>query len=358
MKDPAFGPAIAEAQLGGNIRPAEGWVVTANKPGLLVPPACACCGAAAADSRVERQRSGDLSIIVPYCHICLRHASRPMTQSLAVTLASCLLAGAASALLPIAWPWLAWLPFSLIVLLASMAPLGIASLVRRRCDAGHTARGRAVWWLPDGTLFCTHSAWAAQLARENQVPARVRLAREPRLGPWAWAGGVLALGAAPFFHWLHHPWVRVLNLTAREVTVLCDGHPVARLIPSSVESPEAGLEVRLPAGRHRLQAVTTTGEVVSDALVSVRSGRPHLYAPGEHEYCFWLETTHYGRREPTVPVIEPLETSRKFWVLPVFVDTWFRENPKNDPVVSTSGGVLTALRQARCADRAPSRTGF
>jgi hypothetical protein len=120
--------------------------------------------------------------------------------------------------------------------------------------------------------------------------------------------------------------------------------------PTSAESPRAGVEMRVPSGQREFSVEDPAGRRVSQSLVKVVAARDHLYAPASREYCFWLETSGYGRNAPDVSIV-PLVGQLRFWVLPGSVDTWFSENPKVSPGDGrSSGGVLTALRQASCAD--------
>jgi hypothetical protein len=90
----------------------------------------------------------------------------------------------------------------------------------------------------------------------------------------------------------------------------------------------------------------------------VKDSTHHMFVFDEHHtredilrggHCFWLESTAYGRAE--VDGARRLALSRKqhFWVLPLVVDSWFSENPAQSDDQRSTGGVLTALRQAPCA---------
>jgi hypothetical protein len=119
--------------------------------------------------------------------------------------------------------------------------------------------------------------------------------------------------------------------------------------PSSSESPRAGRQFRVPAGPHRLSAVTLDGRVLSDEQVSVRPASEHLYAPASSSRCFWLETTNYGRQAAKPTRRQWLAHEPRFWLIPERVDTWFAPNPT--PLAEdqrSTGGSLTALRQGRC----------
>ncbi len=336
-----LGPPIVDAR-----------VVALAGEGALVPAGCACCGDVAAESRLERSARGDKSVIVPYCGTCHRHASAFRTRVLAATLASCLLAVTLAAGLPLLFEWLPGALFITIVLVGALVPPAVAWLWPRGVEAAHTASGRAAWWLRDGRLACTHPRWAAELAVANGTDPERSLLREPAVSPWMLSGAIVALAAAPFFQWLYHPLVRVLDLGPDRVELSVDGRPVAVIDPTSAESPQAGVELHLPSGRRHLDVRDVIdGRVVASADVTIEAGAKHLYAPASDEYCFWLETNGYGRAGAPGPGIRPLQGSTRFWALPLDVDSWFAPNPA--PAVAdrrSSGGVLTALRQAPCAE--------
>ena len=316
--------------------------------GLVVPAGCACCGAVAGSSRVETRARDGGTVIVPYCSGCQRHASAAGTRKLATTLASCVLAGTLAAALPVLCGGASPVTLALLSLGGALLPLGVGALWRRAPGPGHSASGRAVWWLPTGELACTSSRWAAELCENNGLAARPVRVTERLLSPWMVAGPLLALAALPLFYWLLRPEVRVVNLTYGRITVLVDERAVATVEPTSVENPTAGELLHVPAGVRRLQAETSAGLSIADYQVIVRSGRQHLYAPGSGPYCFWLETNGYGKAGAGRVRIDPLEGQRRFWVLPR-IDSWFAPNPPpSEHDDRSSGGVLTALRQARC----------
>lgn len=327
--------------------PREIWLVSLDPTGALVPGECACCGEPAAASRVERQLVGEGSLIVPYCRACHRHAAASSTRKLAIVLASSLLALALAAGVPIALPWAGVGALLSIVLIGALLPLGLA-FRRKTRRAPHTTVGRAVWWSPLGAA-CSSVRWARRLADMNGAACRTSTEVETRLSPWMVAGPMLGLVVAPFAHWLHHPLVRIVNLTEHELVVSVDGHQVARVAPTSVEHPEAGVEAQIPAGRRRFQVHDRQGRLLEEDGVLVRSGRQHLYAPGDHDKCFWIETIGYGRGGPGEPEVTMLPANRHFWLLPPGLDTWFDRTPRSPDDWRASGGQLTALRQGGCA---------
>lgn len=333
----------------------NGRVVVLTTSELVVPSGCACCGDVASSSRLEVSRGG-ASLIVPYCGRCLRHASARTTRALAAAVASCLIAISTALALPLAWSSAGLVPLVLVAVAGAAVPLAVRWLVPRRPRSGHTAIERAVWWLSDTELACTSARWAASLS-EAHAKSEVRSARltEPRFSRWLATGPLLALVASIFGWYLHHPLVRVLNLTESRIVVLLDGRPLTSVEPTSSESPAAGVDVRAPAGEHRLVAVGPDGAPVADAVVSLRSGSRHLYAPASGRYCFWLEETGYGRAGREAPRMEPLGAGTELWVLPRGIDSWFAPSPP--PLAGdnrSSGGVLRALRQARCEHAPPA----
>ncbi len=328
--------------------PGDARLVALDPTGAIVPPHCACCGEPAAASRVERELVGEGSLIVPYCRVCHRHAVVRSTRVLAITLASSLLAVGLAAGLPIAAPWLGLGASLVLVVGTALLPVGVAWW-RPPARAPHSSRGRAAWFGPRG-LVCTSPRWAHLLAELNGVSVRPCAELERRFSPWMVAGPMLGLALTPFVDWLHHPMVRVVNLTDREIVVSADGRRLLTLPPTSAEHPEAGAETRLPAGRRVLQAHDRKGRLVGEDSVLVRAARQHLYAPGDHEYCFWVETVGYGRNGPATPQIKMLASRRHFWVLPPGIDIWFDRSPAQPAGTRASGGQLTALRQGRCRD--------
>jgi hypothetical protein len=153
---------------------------------------------------------------------------------------------------------------------------------------------------------------------------------------------------------LASPVVRVVNLTTDALTIDVDGRRVARVEPTSLESPSAGTELRVPSGPHELTARAPDGRVLEQAYVTVIAGRPHLFAPASVGFCFWLETRSYGRdeRDGASPVTrEPLEGPPSFWPLPANLGGFFLPAPAvESQETRLTGGALTVLRQAPCED--------
>lgn len=315
--------------------------------GVILPPACACCGAEAASSSREARADG-MVLIVPYCGECLRHVSAEATRSLAVTLSSGLLSVTVAATLPLLWEAAPAFSYGAIVLGAALAPLLGGLLRPRRADPGHTAFGRAARWLTDGRLACTSAAWGAELAALSGGVARPWRRRERRLSFWSLLGPLIGLALVPLFYGLYHPAVRVLNLSDVKLHVTVDGRHLAVVEPTSTESPSAGVEVRVPAGRRLFEARDSQGRRVEARERVVESGKKHLYAPGSTGYCFWLESTGYGQHGGRRSEVEPLDGEAGFWALGGKIDTWFAPNPVPSGDARSTGGVLRALRQAPC----------
>lgn len=332
----------------GSRRRASG-VVVSHPELFLAPAACACClGHAARPLRVRAVAAH--SITVNYCDDCLRHASAARTRILAVCVASVLLGLTTALALPIlaAGVGTAWVAGA--ALLATALPVLLAVAWRRQPRAGHSSRGEAVRWRGREQLLCTNEGYARLAARHNRLE-RVEV-WTPLLSwsSWYWVGPVATLLALPASIMFNTAVVRALNLTASDYTLVVDGHVLAEVPATSAESPAAGREFRLAAGRRHFQAIARDGTLLSDREVFVRGGAQHLYAPGNSETCFWLEFTSYGRQKVHGPQRVELARGVEFWLLSEPVDTWFAPSPL--PVADdtrSSGGRLTALRQAPCA---------
>lgn len=350
---PPSGAAAVETSVADASPP--GRAVALDPRCAVVPPSCACCGDPAGASRVETRPRDGSSLIVPYCSACLQHASRESTRILSVALASVVLSSSVAAALPLVWVFVTPAVYAAAVVIAAFGPFALL-FVPGRLRPPHTARGKSVWWRLDGSLYCTRADFATELARANEGHCVPASARHSIPSPWTAAGPVLGLVLAPFAWWLTHPLVRVVDAGETPLVLFADGHALGRVEPTQSESPAAGVELRLPVGRRRLIARNPAGRVVADAEVEVQPGAEHLYAPASPDTCFWLETTGYGRTRPAGDERVPLAGDTRFWVLPLSVDTWFSANPPDGADSRSTGGVLTALRQARC-DEAPAGVG-
>lgn len=311
-----------------------------------LPEECAGCGGLAIATQAVGR--GPRSLLVPYCGICLRRASAARTRELATASASVLLAASLVAGLPLLSPWTGVVTLTLAGAIGSVLPLLASHWLLPRVLPRLAGR-RAAFWAGARVLALRRESFAAHLTALNPgVRARGGDRREP-LPSLYLLGPILALVAGPVLHRVHHPLVRMLNLGANEATLEVDGRVVSRILGSSRENPAAGAELRLPAGRRYLVARTREG-LLDERSVVLRSGRHHLYAPGDHGQCFWLETTTYGRSQPPLVQRSPLPARAPFWILPPSIDGWFAPSPPPSPSSRSSGGSRTALRQGRCRD--------
>jgi hypothetical protein len=160
------------------------------------------------------------------------------------------------------------------------------------------------------------------------------------------------MAVAVLSYFVFHPLLRIVNLGSARIDVAIDGARLVSVDATSNESASAGALVRVPAGEHVLSVSSAVdGTALGRVDVELRSGNIHLFAPGATGICFWLETTGYGREQLAKPSYQPLVSETQFWVLPGGIDTWFAANPApSDPNSRSSGGLLTALRQAPCTD--------
>ena len=333
-------------------RSIRGHAIRIEPEGALVPARCACCGADAAGACAEV--SGARSLLVPYCDACRHHVSARRTRTLAVALASSLLALTLAGALPLVWERISLVAYALIVCTGSSLPVLALGLRRRAPEPGHSATSRAAFWLPSGELACTSRDWAGELAEANGQEAHPVLIRDSELSPWMLAGIAAAVMALPLFYRFYRPLVRILNLTDSRLLVQIDGATLISVDPTSAESAAAGVEVRVPAGQRLLEVRDPSGSVRASSVVAVRAASAHLYAPASERYCCWIERTGYGRAAGPADGVEiiPLEGEARFWVLPDEIDSWFSPNPPQVPGDNRStGGVLTALRQAPCNEQ-------
>jgi hypothetical protein len=323
----------------------------ASRAPALLPEECACC-AEPSTHRLALTRSDGASLLVGYCDECAEHQASSASRVLSLTLASVLLALTSAAGLPLVLPHLGLLSLMLSACALSILPLLLALLPARSVELPHSARGPAVFWAEDSRLLCAAPGYAERVVLLNggeSSPARVP---EPWGSAWLSAGPVLGLGAACLSFFVYHPLLRVLNLGPVRVEVALDGRPLAAVDPTSNESPAGGALLRVPAGAHTLSVVSSVdGTALGTSSVDFRSGAVHLFAIGAQEVCFWLETTGYGREQRLQASYERLPSAEHFWVLPGGIDTWFAPNPEPSTAnAHSSGGLLTALRQAPCAE--------
>ncbi|MBN2196615.1 MAG: hypothetical protein JW751_27630 [Polyangiaceae bacterium] len=316
------------------------------------PDECAGCSGYATTSEIVGR--GARSVVVPYCTECLRRSSAARTRELATVIASVVMTAAVAGGAPLVWPWAGPVALSLGAVFASAAPVVATCWLLPRF-LPRLARLRAVFFTWRGELAFRRPLFAERVAALNGSKELRGARRVERPAVAVLAGPVLAMVAGPVLYYLHHPLVRVLNLHSETAFVEVDGHFVAKVLGSSIESPAAGVDVRIPAGRRQIVARSRSG-MVDDDRVLVRGGRHHLYAPGTHDYCFWLETMSYGRDGPPGVGRRSLDPAASFWVLPRKIDAWFATIPASRGEARWSGGDLTALRQARCRN-APGPSG-
>lgn len=396
---------LREADLGDRAGNAEAGLAAGRRDGasgldavhtalasLVLPDACACCGAPASASRRLDLGARAGVLIVPLCDRCLTHDAVSRTRSLSVVLAA-LLIGVAGALgLPLAlerasesgaWQlslnsWFSrWglflLPCGIVFGLLGVRVFGWYARQRlgrsEACAPAPSLALRETSAADDrlAVLRCARAEFAEQLLTLN--PGRLA-APAPGMahGEWAWQSaiprldvrwmisvlGLTALLSAGSYV-VHRPRVQVLNLTDAPLTLEVDGEVVARVPVTSQESSEAGVTLRLPAGRRHFR-VLSADDPVAEADVTLQGGTRHLYAPASDDHCFWLERIGYGRgnaSEPSPGAVErlPLGNPLRFWAFPQPPDVWLAPPP--EPLLDdarSSGGEVTALRQARCTD--------
>jgi len=320
----------------------------------VLPEECACCAAPSTHSVALRLAARD-SLLVHYCDECADHQAAHSARGLALSLASLLLALSGAAGLPLLAPRLGMFGLCAGALLLALLPLCALLLPPRPLQAPHAARGLAVIWGGGDRLLCAAPRFGEAVASLNESAAEPTLIRERVASPWLWAGPVIAVGAACLSFFVYHPLLRILNLGTLSVQVALDGEPLVVIDPTSNESPVAGALLRVPAGAHRLSVRSSVdGAELGSVQVELQSGAVHLYAFGAEQTCFWLESTGYGREQRVGPSYQPLRSSEYFWALPGGIDTWFAPNPEtSDPGARSSGGILTALRQAPCSEAPP-----
>lgn len=335
-------PASSRARRAGAILRLEG-------AGIIVPPSCACCGETA--SSTEPVRAGGTELFVGYCEECARHLGVERTRKLAGGVASALLGLALALSLPLSAHPLPAPVLAALALVGALLPLLAVAAWPRVPGRGHATVGPAVRFRRAGQLVAANDRWALELARANDAKRdrtsfsehRVSVAMLPALV----VAPLLALGVRE----LASPVVRIVNLTTEALSVEVDGRHAARVEPTSLESPSAGTEVRVPSGPHELTARAPDGRVLEQASVIVVAGRPHLFAPASQGFCFWLETRSYGRGSSNGEPVkrEPLEGPPSFWPLPPNLGGFFLPAPAVGSAESRlTGGDVTVLRQGPC----------
>ena len=336
-------------------RPVISGVCVAVPPGTpLLPEECACCGSPATHRLAARRRDG-VSLLVGYCDECAEHQAFASSRVLSLSLASLLLGLVTAAGLPLLVPQLGVVGLAFAACVASLLPLALLFLPQTALTEPHVARGRAVIWDRGALLWCASQQYGTRVAELNGVGAVPAALPEPRGSPWLGVGPLVGIAAACLFYFVYHPLLRVINLGSARIEVALDGVRLVAVDATSNESPAAGALVRVPAGHHLLSVTSTIdGSPLGQVEVDFQSGAVHLFAPGAQQTCFWLETTGYGQEQRLEPSYQPLISGEHFWVLPGGIDSWFAENPVSaDPHSRSSGGLLTALRQAPCTEAPP-----
>lgn len=323
----------------------------AAESSTLLPEECACCGAPATHRLAARRP--EASLLVGYCDECAEHQASNGSRVLAISLSSLLLALVGAAGLPLLAPNLGWPELSLLVLALSLLPLLALLLRMAPAPEPHACPGPAVTWGKAGDLVCAAPRYAERLAALNGgLTLRPIEIRERKASAWLCAGPVLGVTAACSAFFIYHPLLRILNLGPVPVEVAFDGQRLVAVDATSNESPAAGALLRVPAGAHVLSMTSLIdGSALGHVSVDLHSGAVHLFAIGAEGICFWLETNGYGREQRVQPSYQPLSSADHFWALPGGIDTWFAANPQAaDPNARSSGGLLTALRQAPCTE--------
>jgi hypothetical protein len=315
-----------------------------------VPPSCACCGETAAST--EPVRAAGTELFVGYCEDCAGHLGTERTRKLAGGIASGLLGVALALSLPLSSRPLPAPVLAALAFVGALLPIVAVALWPRVPGRGHATVGPSVRFRRKGELVAANDRWARELARANDVKRERTSFDEHRISvamlPALVVAPLLALGMRE----LTSPVVRVVNLTSEALTVHLDGRPLARVEPTSLESPSAGTELRVPSGPHQLMARAQDGRVLEQAHVTVVAGRPHLFAPASSGFCFWLETRTYGRGEGSAEETmkrEPLDGPPSFWALPANLGGFFLPAPAVGSAESRlTGGAVTVLRQGPC----------
>jgi len=336
-------------------RPARGVALrTAGLPEFVLPDQCACCGGLPARSVRETHLSGRAAF-VPYCPECHAHVSREQTREFAASLSAVIVLLTFAFGLPLVWQPRLSLVYAACVLAGGLVPIVLGALWPRKRLFGHASIGRAAAFRLDGTFACARAEWGALAAQNNRTQFFEIRFRERRVP----VGTVVALIAScallPVYYRVHFPSVRVVNLTDGRLEIAVDGRVRASVPPTSAESTGAGVELRVAAGQRVFSAVDVAGRVVDTAATTVRSGGQHLYAPASDAYCFWVETSGYGRSKGAGTEIQPLRGPGRFWALRDAVDLWFSPLPDADFDDRSTGGFLRAIRQAPC-EAAPGST--
>lgn len=347
MSDTPESDIVGAAPSHGIPNPARGLPVVVRLPErpVLAPVDCACCGEPATQKLLASDRAGH-TLLIGYCSPCALHVARGGTQKLAARLASSLLAGSLAFGLPILAPHWSVVACAALVLFGAMIPI-VFLWLPRPAPEGHASRLPAAFFRAPLELICENPRFGQTLA--TSIGAVLKPApRTGRHSPLeALPPLLLAIGLSPWSHGYQHPKLRILNANPRTVEVWVDDRALGPIEPSQGESPDAGLLVRIPAGKRELLAKDSSGQVLDRIRVDALPGRDHLYAPAALETCFWVESSAYGR-VGSHSHRALLTGSTRFWVVPEEVSGWFAPSAAPDPNGRTSGGKTAVLRQGRC----------
>lgn len=312
----------------------------------LLPAGCANCGATA--GLACKETHGARALLVPYCTRCFRGVERERTRRFAAIVSSWILGITLLLTLPRLWSTGGVVGYGLLVLLVSALPIALTVVLSPKLAQGQSSSGRAVWYLGPKRVACCSFAWAKELGRLNDVTPTKGRARTPL--QWSLLSGpALLVALVPGLFAFQHPEVVVINLSDAPFHFLVDGQDLARVDVTSLESAAAGVHLRVSAGERDIQLKTDDGKLIHQERLAFSAGSTHLYAPASDSHCFWLEQDAYGKVDKPKARYRPLPDGT-FWTLPVEVDHWFAKNPDPSPDERSTGGTLTALRHARCAE--------
>ncbi len=321
---------------------------------------CQVCGAAARRSRgpaVSPRAWGRPlpDVAVALCESCHGRTWRRSVGLVAVAVAVVAASLGAARATFVAWPWVPW-P---VLVLATVLGGGLAWLIGARWMARSSSATRDTGWngVPVRVVRSRSEGWTLHVASVRALsvlrddcdePASKRVVENDAVVPaLGLALGVLVAGGVLWFAW--HPEVRVLNVTDTPLAVVVDGRQMAWMAGVPGESPNAGLDIRVPEGWRVWRAVRPDGTEEDETRAWVGRGASRLYAPGCEGRCFWVERRAYGRARSPRPRVVELPSDRCFFSVPRKIDAWFQPNPQTPRDLWFSGGVRRALRMGACA---------
>jgi len=332
-------------------RPRDAHEVLLDDAHVALPPVCASCGELG--GQFFREAKGQTTLLVPYCGSCARGVLRSQTEQLAAALASVILVVTLLLTLPRMFVELTLPAYGAVIAAAGALPLWLLYGTRHVVSPPASASGKAAFLRDSRHLVCFNADWARQLATSADREAVPVRRRERRINSWMWLSSAAALAVAPNLHALNYPDVVVLNFGDADVDIVVDGRVVGNAEPTSLESEHAGARLRVAAGRHEFQAKSPDGALVERFTARLEPGALHLMTVAGGDYCFWLEEDQYGRAGPEPTRRRRLVASEPLWVVPTRIDSWFSPNPTASSDQRSTGGTMTALRHARCADLPP-----